>query len=104
MFCLLTVSNNIYAAGSAGNSGMFKIYNPINNPFSNTVSAVIGVIQAVGMSTAVITLTVIGIKYILTSPEGKAEVKKTNVSIHNRMYSFICWIRLGRSYCKCSKW
>ena len=48
MFCLLTVSNNIYAAGSAGNSGMFKIYNPINNPFSNTVSAVIGVIQAVG--------------------------------------------------------
>ena len=42
MFCLLTVSNNIYAAGSAGNSGMFKIYNPINNPFSNTVSAVIG--------------------------------------------------------------
>ena len=102
MFCLLTVSNNIYAAGSAGNSGMFKIYNPINNPFSNTVSAVIGVIQAVGMSTAVITLTVIGIKYILTSPEGKAEVKK-QISIHNRMYSFICWIRLGRSYCKCSK-
>lgn len=82
MFCLLTVSNNIYAAGSTGNSGMFKIYNPINNPFSNTVSAVIGVIQAVGMSTAVITLTVIGIKYILTSPEGKAEVKK-------QMYPYI---------------
>ena len=54
----------------------------INNPFSNTVSAVIGVIQAVGMSTAVITLTVIGIKYILTSPEGKAEVKK-------QMYPYI---------------
>ena len=76
MFCLLTVSNNIYAAGSAGNSGMFKIYNPINNPFSNTVSAVIGVIQAVGMSIAVIILVWLGVKYIMASPDGKAEIKK----------------------------
>lgn len=76
LFLIGTVSNNIYAAGSAGNSGMYSIYNHMNNPFTDTISMVIGVIQAVGMATAVITLTIIGIKYILTSPEGKAEVKK----------------------------
>ena len=61
LFLIGTVSNNIYAAGSAGNSGMYSIYNHMNNPFTNTISMVIGVIQAVGMATAVITLTIIGI-------------------------------------------
>lgn len=37
---------------------------------------ILGVIQAVGMSIAVIILVWLGIKYIMASPDGKAEIKK----------------------------
>lgn len=37
---------------------------------------ILGVFQAVGMSIAVIILVWLGIKYIMASPDGKAEIKK----------------------------
>lgn len=37
---------------------------------------ILGVFQAVGMSVAVIILVWLGIKYIMASPDGKAEIKK----------------------------
>lgn len=37
---------------------------------------ILGVIQAIGMSIAVIILVWLGIKYIMASPDGKAEIKK----------------------------
>lgn len=71
VICLiLMVANNVYA-------NMNDIYKqPNQNPFNNSVSIVIGIIQAVGMSVAVIMLTIIGIKYIMASPEGKADLKQ----------------------------
>lgn len=38
---------------------------------------IVGIIQVVGYVVAVVMLVIIGIKYITSSPEGKAEVKKT---------------------------
>ena len=55
---------------------MKEIYNPINNPFSSSISDILGIIQAVGVLVAIIMLVYIGIKFIMTSPEGKADVKK----------------------------
>lgn len=75
VLCLILMfTNNVFASGAG--SGFWRIYNKTSNPFEGTVSIVIGVIQAVGMSVAVIMLTFIGIKYILASPDGKAELKQ----------------------------
>ena len=40
-------------------------------------NSIVGVIQVVGYVVAIVMLIIIGIKYITSSPEGKAEVKKT---------------------------
>ena len=43
----------------------------------NVIQALIlGIVQAVGMSIAVIILVWLGVKYIMASPDGKAEIKK----------------------------
>lgn len=52
----------------SGGSGVDKVY---------SISGVIlGIVQAVGMSIAVIILVWLGVKYIMASPDGKAEIKK----------------------------
>lgn len=40
------------------------------------INRVIGILQIIGMTSAVIMLTVIGIKYVSTSPQGRADMKK----------------------------
>lgn len=45
--------------------------------FQNTIAKVLGVIQWIGIIIAVIIAMFVGIKFITSSPEGKAEVKKT---------------------------
>lgn len=69
VFLLFTITNIAYA-------DMNQIYTRTYNPFSDSISIIIGAIQAVGMSVAVIMLTYIGIKYIWSSPDGKAELKQ----------------------------
>lgn len=70
VICLILIVNDITYAG------LNEIYDPIDNPFSDSFSIIISVLQAVGMSVAVIMLTYIGIKYLMTSPEGKADLKQ----------------------------
>lgn len=68
MFLISTITSVVHA-------DMQQIYDPTTNPFNKTVSIVISIIQAVGVSVAVIMLTYIGIKYIMASPDGKADLK-----------------------------
>lgn len=44
---------------------------------NETIAKVLGVIQWIGIIIAVIVAMFVGIKFITSSPEGKAEVKKT---------------------------
>lgn len=68
---LMIFANSIFAAD------MNQIYNGKNDKrVSNLASNVLGVVQVVGYSAAVIMLTYIGIKYILSTPDGKADMKK----------------------------
>lgn len=54
--------------GASGGPGVDKVY---------SISGVIlGIVQAIGMSIAVIILVWLGVKYIMASPDGKAEIKK----------------------------
>lgn len=54
-------------------------YNPnpsADNPTFNVgISKIMGVIQFLGGIAGVLTLAIIGLKYLLTSPEGKADYK-----------------------------
>ena len=54
---------------------MCEIYNT-GDHFKEARSVVLGIVQAVGYTVSVITATIVGIKYLLTSPDGKAEIKK----------------------------
>lgn len=56
--------------------GWYKIYKKEGNAFDTAQNVVIGLVQVVGYIVSVLMVTIIGIKYIFTSPEGKAEVKK----------------------------
>lgn len=69
---IMFLTNSIYA------TDMNEIYNNGSNDekFSNLASDVLGVVQVVGYSAAVIMLTYIGIRYILATPDGKADMKK----------------------------
>ncbi|MBB1553325.1 MAG: hypothetical protein HG453_004000 [Clostridiales bacterium] len=46
---------------------------------SSTIKNVIGVVQVICYSAAVIMLILIGVKFITASPEGKAEIKKAAI-------------------------
>lgn len=46
---------------------------------SSTIKNVIGVVQVICYSVAVIMLILIGVKFITESPEGKAEIKKAAI-------------------------
>ena len=47
---------------------------------NNIGSTIIGLVQAVGTIVAVVMLIVVGIKYLTSSPEGKAQYKGTMVA------------------------
>ena len=68
--CNLCLNNDgvFRVPGASGGPGVDKVY---------SISGVIlGIVQAVGMSIAVIILVWLGVKYIMASPDGKAEIKK----------------------------
>lgn len=72
---LILFSNNVLAIGN------LEQYNPeptINSSdsFITKAQPVLGFIQNAGIITALIALAIIGLKYIITSPEGKADYKK----------------------------
>lgn len=63
------------------------------NPDARITTAagtVLGAIRLIGTILSVLIVAVIGIEYIVASPEGKADYKKKYVSIFNRCCSSIC--------------
>lgn len=48
----------------------------VSNNVSGYASTILGVVQVIGYSVAVIILAWLGVKYIMASPDGKAEIKK----------------------------
>ena len=52
---------------------------PSGGQWTSLVSKVLGIVQFIGYGVAIITLTIVGIKYIVGSPADKAEYKKSLV-------------------------
>lgn len=52
---------------------------PDNGTFFAKASGVLGWIKYIGIITSIVTLSIIGLKYMFSSVEGKAEYKKTMI-------------------------
>lgn len=72
---LLMLGGNIFASG-----GVFDVPSGTSTSLSGKATSmggvVLGLFQAVGTAVAVVILVWLGIKYIMASPDGKAEIKK----------------------------
>lgn len=73
---LLILGGNIFASGE----GVFDVPSGTSTSLSGKATSmggvVLGLFQAVGTVVAVVILVWLGIKYIMASPDGKAEIKK----------------------------
>ena len=72
----------VMALFAVGNVAMAVTIPPVSgdvasSDLNDTIGKVLGVIQWIGIIIAVIVAMFVGIKFITSSPEGKAEVKKT---------------------------
>ena len=78
IFVIVVIGSTISLARDSMAYSAEDIYNGESTPadLKTPVSQVLGVIKYIGFAAAVIVLSYIGIKYILATPEGKAELKK----------------------------
>lgn len=79
---LVSISVSSFAAGKAGSGSMIQPNGvtatpPKTESISNVGNSIVGIIQTIGIIISVITLIVLGIKYMMGSAEEKAEYKKT---------------------------
>lgn len=77
---LMLLGGNIFASGASDNGGVFDVPTGASSELSGKAtsmgSILLGLFQAVGTVVAVVILVWLGIKYIMASPDGKAEIKK----------------------------
>lgn len=77
---VISISVSSFAAGKAGSmiqpNGVTATP-PNTESISNVGNSIVGIIQTIGIIISVITLIVLGIKYMMGSAEEKAEYKKT---------------------------
>lgn len=75
LMLMLSFATNVFA--------MNNIPKPGSSPAADRVgklgSTVLGVVQVVGMTVAVIMLIVVAIKYMSAAPDAKAEIKKSSI-------------------------
>ena len=75
IICIVSISGFVHA-DEAWPSSIEGSSTSFSSGLQNSAGSVLGVFQVVGYAVAVIILAWLGIKYIMASPEGKAEVKK----------------------------
>lgn len=71
---LLTLSNFAFAINTGAYSNIYT-NDGKQSSIQNIGSVALGIVQTVGMAVAIIMLVVLGIKYIISSPEDKATIK-----------------------------
>ncbi len=73
---LLTLSTTVNAFVSVSE---ITPTSPSDSKWNELISKVLGIVQIIGYGVAVVTLTIVGIKYMVGSPADKAEYKKSLV-------------------------
>lgn len=72
---LILFSNNVFALENLNSYDPSPTLNS-SDSFITKAEPILGFIQNIGMIVALIALAIIGLKYMFTSPEGKADYKK----------------------------
>ena len=76
MIVMLGINSMSYAASEINPDDFGSIYDdPIDQNLATAGGKIVGVVQVVGTAVAVITLIIIGVKYMVSSPNDKAEMK-----------------------------
>lgn len=73
---IVAVSTVVNASGFVATSGLSAKTGDGTNMVFNIGSTVLGIVQAIGYVVAVVILVWLGVKYIMASPDGKADIKK----------------------------
>lgn len=89
---LILLTNSVFAAFDPNDPKWDPKPEVKNGTFIGRANTVLGWIQFFGILIAVIALAIIGIKYLLSSVEGKAEYKKTMLP-----YVIGCFMLVGVS-------
>ena len=99
IICILSIQPQVMAEDTRIQE--FEKYaqsQPMSSTFTDMVGTILGVVQTVGSLIAIISLIVLGIKYMMGSVEEKAEYKKTLmpyfIRSHNGMWN--------KQYFKCN--
>lgn len=76
---IISMTTTIFA-GDIDTEKYKDIYNGNSEELNTIAGKILGIIQTVGIAVAVGMLMIVGVRYIMMSPEGKAEYKKTAIT------------------------
>lgn len=76
---IATMLSAVFAEGAADVLGQLKGNTGVATAVTKTANNIIGIVQVICYAAAVIMLVLLGVKFITSSPEGKAEIKKSAI-------------------------
>lgn len=74
---MILVNTTVFADVTIDINGVTGTGSDLSNSVKSAGNTVLGVVQTAAAAIAVVILVVLAIKYIMASPEGKADIKKT---------------------------
>lgn len=92
LITIFLLSTNIFAISNPDFYDPSKGNTQTSDKFLGKAGVILGWIQYIGILISIVTLTIIGIKYLFSSVEGKAEYKKTMIP-----YVIGCFLLVGIS-------
>lgn len=76
---IATMLSAVFAEGAADVLGQLQGNTGAATAVTKTANNIIGIVQVICYAAAVIMLVLLGVKFITSSPEGKAEIKKSAI-------------------------
>ena len=76
---IATMLSAVFAEGAADVLGNLKGNTGAATAVTKTANNIIGIVQVICYAAAVIMLVILGVKFIIASPEAKADIKKSAI-------------------------
>ena len=79
LIIIATMLSAVFAEGAADVLGNLKGNTGAATAVTKTANNIIGIVQVICYAAAVIMLVILGVKFIIASPEAKADIKKSAI-------------------------
>jgi len=76
IICIFYILSNCIFTNAADMKDIYNYNYEESKPINDRAGQMLWIVTAIGISTGVIMIAIIGFKYIVSSPEGKADLKK----------------------------